>query len=396
MNTQEIIELDQQFVANTYARLPVVFVKGQGARLWDADGREYVDFVGGLGVAGVGHANPAVAAAICVQAKTLLHVSNLFYTEPQASLAERLIDLSFPGKVFFANSGAEANEAAIKIARKYARDRGNESFTVVTARRSFHGRTLATLAATGQPEKHAAFAPMPEGFTYVPFNDVAALTEAVARGACAVMLEMIQGEGGVHVASLEYAQAARRLCQDNGILLIVDEVQTGLGRTGKMFAWQHYGIVPDVVTVAKSLGGGVPIGAAIIGAAAQDTLGPGDHGSTFGGSLLAAAAGLAVLDYIEANDLARRAEDMGAYLQEKLVETRDATGKIGEIRGRGLMLAAELTNPAAAAAVMGCLGKGVVINSTSPTTLRFLPPLTITTDEIDTLAAALTETLEEL
>lgn len=396
MKSQEIIDLDKKYVMNTYARLPVVFVKGRGATLWDAEGREYVDFVGGLGVAAVGHANPKVAAAVCEQAKTLIHVSNLFHSIPQAELARRLVELSFPGQVFFANSGAEANEAAIKTARKYARDRGRDSFTVITAERSFHGRTLATLAATGQPEKHIPFAPMPAGFVHVPFNDGAALTKAAEAGACAIMLEIIQGEGGVHVASPDYIKAARRLCDAYDMLFIADEVQTGLARTGKMFAYQHYGIKPDVVTVAKSLGGGLPIGAAIVGDKAADVLGPGDHGSTFGGSLLAAAAARAALDYIESENLTQQSEDRGGYLQEKLVEIGDATGKIEEVRGLGLMLAAELSGPIAAEVVLGCLAKGFVINKTSATTLRFLPPLTISTDEIDRLGTALTETLEAL
>ncbi len=395
MNAQQIIDLDKQYVMNTYARLPVVFVRGAGVNLWDADGKKYVDFVGGLGVAAIGHANPAIAEAVCAQAKQLVHVSNLFYAEQPAQLAKQLVELSFKGEVFFANSGAEANEAAIKMARRFANDNGRDG-TIITASRSFHGRTLATLAATGQPEKQKPFAPMPQGFVHVPFNDVNALDRAASKGACAIMLEVIQGEGGVHVASPDYMTRARELCDTHGMLLIVDEVQTGLARTGKMFAWQHFGVTPDIMTVAKALGGGLPIGAAIAGERARGLLRPGDHGSTFGGSLLTAAAGLAALDYIKQADLCQNAEDMGAYLQEKLVEIRDATGRIGGIRGMGLMMAAELKEPVAAIVVDECLKAGVVINRTSETTLRFLPPLIVGAADIDRVATVLEKVLEEL
>lgn len=396
MNANEIMELDKKYVMNTYARLPVVFVRGDGMHLWDESGKKYLDFVGGIGVAGVGHSCPEVAEAICAQAKTLIHTSNLFYTPQQAELAKQLIDISFPGKVFFANSGAEANEAAIKAARKYAAASGNDSRTVITALGSFHGRTLATLAATGQPAKHEPFKPMPEGFEHVAFNDSAALSKAAAAGACAIMLEPVQGEGGINVASPGFMKTARELCDEHGILLIADEVQSGLGRTGNMFAYEHYGIVPDIVTVSKSLGGGIPIGAAIFSDKAAKTLGPGDHGTTFGGSPVACAAALAVLGVIIDQGLVRNALEMGALLNERLVELMDASPIVSEVRGLGLMAAIELHRPEAARVVTKCLERGLVVNRTSDTTIRFLPPLIVSERDITEMAGIMAGVLEEL
>jgi acetylornithine/N-succinyldiaminopimelate aminotransferase len=396
MDPNEIMALDKKYVMNTYARLPVVFTRGEGVYLWDESGKRYLDFIGGIGVAGVGHANPKVAAAICGQAKTLLHTSNLFYTAQQAELAKALIDISFPGKVFFANSGAEANEAAIKAARKYAGESGKAGHTVVSALGSFHGRTLATLAATGQPAKHEPFKPMPSGFTHVPFNDSAALESAARQDACAIMLEPVQGEGGIRIASAEFMKTARRLCDENGLLLIADEVQSGLGRTGNMFAYEHYGIVPDIVTVSKSLGGGVPIGAAIFNNKSAGALGPGDHGTTFGGSPIACAAALAVLNEIKDRGLVKNALEMGAILNEKLVEIMDASDMVVEVRALGLMAAIELKQPVAAKVLTDCLKQGLVINRTSDTTIRFLPPLVVKEEEISIMAGILTGVLEEL
>lgn len=396
MNKREIMELDNKYVMNTYARLPVVFVRGEGMHLWDEAGEKYLDFIGGLGVAGVGHSCPEVAAAVCAQAKTLIHTSNLFYTSQQAELAKKIVDISFSGKVFFTNSGAEANEAAIKTARKYARDNGNANNTIITASGSFHGRTLATLAATGQPEKHEPFKPMPEGFKYVPFNDTAALTSVAEEGACAIMLEPVQGEGGIRVASPAYMKIARRLCDENGILLIADEVQTGLGRTGNMFAYEHFGIVPDILTISKSLGGGVPIGAAVFNEKTAGTLGPGDHGTTFGGSPIACAAGMAVLDVIKDKHLINNALEMGAVLNERLVEIMDAAEIVSEVRGLGLMAAIELDKPLAGKVVLECLARGLVVNKTSDTTIRFLPPLIVNNKDIDMAAGILAGVLEEL
>lgn len=364
--------------------------------LWDESGKKYLDFVGGIGVAGVGHSRPEVAAAVCAQAKTLLHTSNLFYTPQQAELAKKLIDISFPGKVFFANSGAEANEAAIKAARKYGRDTGNGSTTIITALGSFHGRTLATLAATGQPAKHEPFEPMPAGFKHVPFNDSVALAKAVGEGACAIMLEPVQGEGGIRVASPDYMKTARRLCDENDMLFIADEVQSGLGRTGNWFAYEHFGVTPDIVTVSKSLGGGVPIGAAIFCDKAAGALGPGDHGTTFGGSPIACAAALAVLSVIEDNNLAANALETGAILNERLVEIKDACSLVIEVRGLGLMAAIELGKPVAGDVVDKCLAAGLVVNKTSDTTIRFLPPLIASPADVAKMTGTLSGVLEEL
>lgn len=396
MKASEVIDLDKQYVMNTYARLPVVFVKGSGAKLWDIDGKEYIDFVGGIGVASVGHAHPAVAQAVCEQSKQLIHTSNLFYTEPQALLAEKLVGLTFPGKVFFANSGAEANEAAIKLARKYANDAGIGACVIVTAEQSFHGRTLATLAATGQPGKHEPFQPMPAGFIHVPFNSIVALQEAAKSGVCAIMLEVIQGEGGIRVASPDYLEAAREICDAAGALLIIDEIQSGMGRTGKLLAYEHFGIEPDIVTIAKGLGGGIPIGAAVASDKVHETFEPGDHGTTFGGSPLAAAAALAAIKAIEDESMIANAARQGEYLAEKLLEMQEATGEISEIRGLGLMAAVELVKPAAGEAVLNCLEKGLVINKTSETTLRFLPPLMINESDIDEMIDVLQTVLEAL
>ena len=395
-NTEEIIELDKKYVMNTYARLPVVFTEGKGMILRDAAGKEYLDFVGGIAVASLGHAPESVAEALCEQANTLIMTSNLFYTEQQARLAEKLIGLTFPGKVFFANSGAEANEAAFKIARKCAGLRGVKEPVIVSAERSFHGRTLATLAATGQPVKQQPFKPIPQGFVQVPYNDVKALNETVGEDTAAVILELVQGEGGVYVADHDYALAAREVCNRTGALLIIDEVQTGFGRTGTMFAYEQYGIKPDIMTIAKGLGGGVPIGATIAAGKIADVLEPGEHGTTFGGSPLVCRAALAVIDTIQKEGLVGNSAGMGIYLMENISLIAAATGKIKNWRGLGLMIAADLNAPLAGDVVMGCLKRGLIINKTSDMTLRFLPPLIVLPEQIDLMAEVLTAVLEEL
>jgi acetylornithine/N-succinyldiaminopimelate aminotransferase len=396
MKTQEVIDLDKKFVMNTYARLPVVFVKGSGAKLWDADGKEYLDFVGGIGVAAVGHAHPYVAEAVCEQAGRLLHTSNLFYTEQQAVLAEQLVEMTIPGKVFFANSGAEANEAAIKLARKYARDSDLGSYVIVTAEDSFHGRTMATLAATGQPGKHESFKPIPEGFIHAKFNSQDALEDAATAGLAAIMLEVVQGEGGVNVADYAYVEKAREICDQSGALLIIDEVQSGLGRTGKMFAYEHYDLDPDIVTIAKGLGGGVPIGAVIASKKVNEVFKPGDHGTTFGGSPLAAAAALATLQAIEDEAMVDNAATIGSYLINSLNALRVRVDCVDDVRGLGLMAALELIVPRAGDIVLDCLKRGVVINKTSDSTLRFLPPLIITRDDVDAMIEVLSASLEAI
>ena len=374
----------------TYPPQAVTFVKGSGSELWDDQGRRYLDFLGGLAVTSLGHAHPEVARALSEQAATLLHVSNLFGSLPQRELAstlDRLID-SGPGQVFLANSGAEANEAAIKLARRWG---GRGRHVVVSAYGSFHGRTLATLHATGQPSKHEAFQPLPEGFRHVAWRDADDLRRAVDPTVAAVLIEVVQGEGGVNLAGAEYIQEVRRICDETGALLMFDEVQTGLGRTGRWFAFQRYGVRADVVTVAKSLGNGVPIGACWARDEVADAFKPGDHGSTFGGQPLAVSAALATLRVMEQIDAPAQAEAKGAYLRERLGELAD----VREVRGLGLLLAAELAEgipaqPVAAAA----LEAGLVVNAVTPAALRFAPSLLVTKDEIDEAVAILAGVLQ--
>ena len=374
----------------TYPPQAVTFVKGSGSELWDDQGRRYLDFLGGLAVTSLGHAHPEVARALSEQASTLLHVSNLFGSLPQRELAatlDRLID-SGPGQVFLANSGAEANEAAIKLARRWG---GRGRHVVVSAYGSFHGRTLATLHATGQPSKHEAFQPLPEGFRHVAWRDADDMRRAVDPTVAAVLIEVVQGEGGVNLAGAEYIQEVRRICDETGALLMFDEVQTGLGRTGRWFAFQRYGVRADVVTVAKSLGNGVPIGACWARDEVADAFKPGDHGSTFGGQPLAVSAALATLRVMEQIDAPAQAEAKGAYLRERLGELP----AVREVRGLGLLLAAELAEgipaqPVAAAA----LEAGLVVNAVTPTALRFAPSLLVTNDEIDEAVAILAGVLQ--
>ncbi len=361
----------------TYPPTAVTFVRGQGSELWDDEGTRYLDFLGGLAVTALGHAHPAVADAISEQARTLLHVSNLYGNVVGPDVA-RTLDrlLGGGGQVFFGNSGAEANECAIKLARRFG---GRGRFAVVSTYGSFHGRTLATLHATGQPAKHEAFQPMPEGFRHVAWEDLEALEAALTPDVAAVLLEPIQGEGGVRPAPPAYLQGVRRLCDERGALLMVDEVQTGLGRTGAWFGFQHAGVEPDVVTMAKALGNGVPIGACWARAAVAGTFEPGDHASTFGGQPLAAAAARATLAVMEAEDVPARARRAGARLTERL----QALPGIGEVRGLGLLLAAELVDGDARSVAAECLRRGLVLNPVTPTALRLAPSLLVTDDELD-------------
>ncbi len=381
----------------TYGRLPVAFVRGEGTRLWDTDGKEYLDFLSGLAVTSLGHAHPEVAAAIAEQASTLLHVSNLYFNEVQPQLGERL-DLLLtsatgtPGRVFFANSGAEANECAIKLARRYGQANGGpDRFHVLSAWNSFHGRTLTTLAATGQPQKQETFQPLPTGFRQVEFADVDALAAAMDERVCAVMLEAVQGEGGVQPAPPGYLEAVRRLCDEREALLIVDEVQTGLGRTGRWFGFEHGGDVrPDIVTMAKALGNGVPIGACWARTEVAEAFRAGDHATTFGGQPLAARAALTVLDVMEREDVPQRAVAAGKRLTTALAQLPGVL----DVRGAGLLLAAELAPGTEAPAVAArCLGAGLVVNAVTPTALRFAPPLLVSDAEIDSAVAILSEVL---
>jgi predicted acetylornithine/succinylornithine family transaminase len=386
LDFDEARKLEHAHLLNLYPpiRMPMVIARGQGARLWDTEGKEYLDFVsGGRAVTGVGHCHPKVVAAIRKQAGALLHVSNDFYTEPQLRLAERLGSL-FGGRCFLCNSGAEAIEAAIKIARKRAfRDAGPEKHRIVSALKSFHGRTFAALAATGQPKYHQGFQPLPLGFTHVPFNDVEALGRAVGSQTCAVLLEPVLGESGVYPASPEYLSAARELCNTHGATLILDEIQTGLGRTGKMFAYQHYDVEPDVITLAKGLGGGVPIGAMLAREPTASAFEPGDHASTFGGSPLPAAAALATLEALEEEGLAENATRVGERLAQGLAAMQEKVGLVEEIRARGLMIGVDLARPVAGEVKQGCVERGLLVNTVGDQMLRLLPPLVLTREQAE-------------
>jgi predicted acetylornithine/succinylornithine family transaminase len=396
LSYEQIVALDAEHVMATYARLPVAFVRGDGTMLYDADGREYLDFLSGLAVVSLGHAHPEIAAAVGEQAATLLHVSNLYYNavQPQvAAILDRL--LGGDGRVFFANSGAEANECAIKLARRHGQLHGGpERYHVISAYGSFHGRTLTTLAATGQPQKHEAFQPLPSGFRYVAFAEVDALEAALDERVCAVLLEPVQGEGGVNPAPPGYLEAVRRLCDEREALLIVDEVQTGLGRTGRWFGFQHaHGARPDIVTMAKSLGNGMPVGACWARADVAASFRPGDHASTFGGQPLAACAALATLEIMERDDVPARADRGGERLTKRLLALRG----VSEVRGLGLLLAAQLAPGIDAGAVSRrCLDAGLIVNAVTPTALRLAPPLLVTDDEIDRAVAVLEQVLQEV
>ncbi|MGV8083071.1 MAG: aspartate aminotransferase family protein [Coriobacteriia bacterium] len=391
------VALDREFIMHTFARKPVMFVRGEGMRLYDDSRREYLDFVSGIGAVNLGHAHPAVTAAIAEQAAKLVHVSNLFYVEHRAELAEQVVGLLGGGmRMFFSNSGAEAVEGAIKLARKWAQENKPGAYKVVSLERSFHGRTLAALAATGQASKQEAFAPMPEGFVHVPANDVAALEAAVDGSVAAVLLEVVQGEGGVWPLSAEYLSAARRICDERCALLMLDEVQTGFFRTGPAFAHQAFGLRPDVVTVAKAMANGLPIGGIIATNEVADVFRPGDHGSTFAGGPVVCAAGRATVSALVSEQLGTNAEQTGAYLRDGLSKLAEQTGAITDIRSAGLMAGATLGVPVAADVVARALGKGIVINNTGPETLRFLPPLVCKKSEIDTLLVTLSDILTEL
>ncbi len=381
MNTQDVIASYEQFVLPTYNRSPVCLVKGKGSKVWDLEGKEYLDFFPGWAVSGLGHCHPNVVHAIKHQVRTLLHVPNNYYGLKQAQLAKKIVEQSFPGRVFFCNSGAEAMETAIKFARKFGSASGR--YEMITMDGSFHGRTLATLAATGQQKYHKGFEPLPEGFKQVPFNDFEALKQAINAKTIAVALELIQGEGGIRVADPEYVRKARALCDEKKLLLIFDEVQTGMGRTGKWFVHQHYGVEPDLMALAKSLGSGVPIGALVVHRRIkEEVLTPGTHASTYGGNPLVAAAGLAVFKTIEKDGLLQNAEEMGAYLKSRLLAFKEKYSFIKEVRGIGLMLGVELDR-SGADIVSRAREKGLLINCTQDRVLRIMPAMTVTKRLID-------------
>jgi acetylornithine/N-succinyldiaminopimelate aminotransferase len=394
ISTDVLRELDAEHVMQTYGRLPIAFIRGEGSHLWDADGRRFLDFLGGLAVTSLGHAHPDVADAIADQARTLLHVSNLYLNDVQPRVAQKLDSLlGGGGRVFFANSGAEANECAIKLSRRFGQTNfGSERFHVVSAWGSFHGRTLVSLAATGQPQKHEAFQPLPEGFRHVPFDDITELEAAIDDRVCAVLLEPLQGEGGVIEPAPGYLADVRRLCDEREVLLVLDEVQTGLGRTGDWFAHQHDGIRPDVVTMAKALGNGVPIGACWARADVAEAFRAGDHASTFGGQPLAARAALATLMVMERDDVPARARRAGARLRAGLA----ALPQVSAVRGRGLLLAAELDGLDSAAVMRACLDRGLLTNNVTPTALRVAPSLLVSDEAIDEAVAIVAAVLSDL
>jgi acetylornithine aminotransferase/acetylornithine/N-succinyldiaminopimelate aminotransferase len=370
-------EMADRYLMQTGRRLPVTFVRGKGCLVYDDAGREYLDLVAGIAVNLLGHAHPEVVAAVTRQAGTLIHSSNLYYTQPQVELARRLVELSFHSRVFFCNSGAEANEAAIKIAHKWGTQHRNGAFEIITAEGSFHGRTLATVTAGGQHKYSDPFKPLPDGFVHVPFNDIDAIKTATNERTVAVMLEPVMGEIGIIAPSRGYLKQVREWCDKENLLLILDEIQTGLGRTGRWFAHQHEGITPDVMTLAKGLGGGVPIGACLANQRA-DVFVPGDHGSTFGGNPLACAAALAVLQVIERDGLVGHAAEMGDLLHSSL---EDLGGK--QVRGLGLMQAVEFAEPRAKAFQQACLESGLIVNAVDEHSVRLVPPLIITPAEIE-------------
>lgn len=387
-------ELDARYVMQTYRRLPVAFTRGLGTRLWDSAGREYLDLVGGLGVVVLGHGHPAVTAAIKEQAERLIHTTNLYYVEPQALLARALVEGTFPGaKCFFCNSGAEANEGALKLARKYHFLCGDPRSKVVCLLKSFHGRTLATLSATGQPGKWEPFGPVVEGFMHVACNDTAALEAAVDGQTAAVLLEPVLGEGGVFPLEDEFLTAARRLCDETGAVLIFDEVQSGMGRTGAFLASSASGVKPDVLTMAKGLANGIPIGVFMGTGEFGDVLEPGDHGTTFGGGFLACAAGLACVRSVIDEGLPDNADSVGEALKGALEEMVGTVPHVTGVRGRGLMLAAQLDAPLARDVVLACLQRGLVVNDVAPDAVRALPPLTLTEEEALEGARILAEAL---
>jgi acetylornithine/N-succinyldiaminopimelate aminotransferase len=391
MNTQDVISMFDDYVIANYGRLPKVITKGQNNTLQDLDGNRILDMFPGWAVSGIGHCHPKVVEAIRKQAGELLHIDNTFYTIEQGQLAKLLSERAFGGQCFFCNSGAEANEAALKLARRHT---PREKYKFITAEKSFHGRTFATVAATGQPKCHEGFLPLPPGFVYVPFNDIDAMHQAFDDEVCAVMIESIQGEGGVHEATPEYMQTIRDLCDEHDALMILDEVQTGMGRTGRWFGYQHYDVTPDIITLAKALGGGVAIGAMMARPEFAKSLVPGTHASTFGGNSLACAAAIAVIEAIEEEKLLDNANAVSKYARGKLKELKEKHPTIDHIRGKGLMLGLQLNMPGAAI-VNRCLEKGLRINCTQETVLRMMPSMTVTQDEIDAAVAILDEVLGE-
>jgi acetylornithine/N-succinyldiaminopimelate aminotransferase len=375
MNTQEVTKLYEKYLLSNYKRLPLCLVKGKGSRVWDLDGKEYLDFFPGWAVSGLGHCHPKVVSAIKEQSKKILHVSNNYMNPKQALLAKEIVEASFPSRLFFCNSGAEAVEGAIKFARKWGNPKGR--YEIITMNNSFHGRTLAAMTATGQPKYQKGFEPLPEGFKYAEFNNLESVKSLLTNKTVAVMCEPVQGEGGIHVASQDFLKGLRRLTEEKGMLLILDEVQTGMARTGKMFAYQHYGITPDLMILAKSLGGGVPIGALVVHEKlGQDILTPGTHASTYGGNPLVTAAALAVFKVIREEKLIERVNELAPYLEERLEGFKKKYSFIQEIRQLGFMCGIQLKMPGLEI-VTKCIERGLLINCTQDTVLRLVPAINI-------------------
>ena len=391
----QYIETEKQFYMGTVRRQPVVIERGQGTRVWDTDGKEYLDFTAGWAVDCLGHSAPVMVEAISKQAATLIQTSNQFYTLPQLQLVEWLVKNSCLDKVFLCNSGAEANEGAIKLARKYGRDNRNGAVEIITAIDSFHGRTTGALAATGNAAYQANFLPLMTGFVHVPFGDIDAIKAATNKGTCAVMLEPVQGEAGVISPPDGYFKAVRQWCDEQGILLILDEIQTGVGRLGTMWGYEQFGIEPDVMTIAKAMGGGVPIGAFLCKDAC-DVLRPGDHGSTYGGNALTCAASYAVLNHVKEEGLVEHGRLMGERLKGKLeeVKARHET-TIKEVRGMGLLLAVEFHEPISGELVTSCNAGGLLLNPVRPNAVRFMPPLNISESEVDIAVDRFERSLED-
>src|SRR3989338_2060690 len=389
MKLQEVFDSYKENIMPTYTKVPLVFVKGKGSYLWDIHAKKYLDFFPGWGVGNLGHCHQKVMSAVRDQVSKLIFIPNNYYQLPQAKLAKEIVYRIFPAKVFFCNSGAEANEAAIKFSRKFGKGR----YEIVTFENSFHGRTLAAIAATGQKKYQEGFAPLPEGFKTVKFNDVEAVKQAISDKTVAIMLELIQGEGGVNVAEKDFVSDLRKICHEKNLLLIVDEVQTGVGRSGKLFCYQHYGITPDIMVLAKALGGGLPIGVIVVKKEIADTLQPGTHASTFGGGPVICKAALAVLTAIQKEKLLMNAKKMSEYLFSMLNELKNKYNLIKEVRGMGLMAGVELNIPGKAI-VEKCIEKGLLINCTHDTVLRLMPALNITKKEIDKAISILDDTLQ--
>jgi acetylornithine aminotransferase len=396
MNSEALMEAADRVMASTYSRFPIVLVEGKGCTLKDATGRTYTDFVAGIAVCNLGHAHDGIAEAVAAQARRLVHVSNLYYSEPQIQLAQWLVEHSFADRVFFCNSGAEANEAAIKLARKYFKDRGAPNrFRIITMEGSFHGRTMATLTATGQAKIRKGFEPLLEGFDAVPFNDLEAVQDAITEETCGVMVEPIQGEGGVQCPSEGYLEDLRELCDQAGVLLIFDEVQTGMGRTGKLFAYEHFGMTPDIMTLAKALANGLPMGAMVAREEVAEAFTPGSHASTFGGTPLVATAALTTVKTLLDEGVLENCERVGKYFRERLRRLQSKYAFIREVRGKGLLIGLDLTCEGMPV-VKACMEQGFLINCTQEHILRFIPPLIIKEEDIDSLVSCLDSVFQGL